>query len=81
MRDGSTMRALVLEEYNAPFRMVEMARPDASGGTGAGADQGEWRESSGYEDPNGEWSACEAAVACCAWHGYGWSRGKRWGSG
>jgi NADPH:quinone reductase len=30
--DGSTMRALVLEEYNAPFRLVEMPRPRAGAG-------------------------------------------------
>jgi NADPH:quinone reductase len=28
----TTMRALVLEEYNSPFRLVEMARPDAAAG-------------------------------------------------
>jgi NADPH:quinone reductase len=32
MTDGPTMRALVLEEYNAPFRLVEMARPKAAAG-------------------------------------------------
>jgi len=32
MTDGSTMRALVLEEYNAPFRLVEVARPRPAAG-------------------------------------------------
>jgi NADPH:quinone reductase len=32
MADGSTMKALVLEEYNAPFRLVELARPRAAAG-------------------------------------------------
>ena len=32
MADGSTMKALVLEEYNAPFRLVEMARPRSAAG-------------------------------------------------
>jgi NADPH:quinone reductase len=32
MADGSTMKALVLEEYNASFRLVEMARPGAAAG-------------------------------------------------
>jgi NADPH2:quinone reductase len=32
MADGSTMKALILEEYNAPFRLVEMVRPRAGAG-------------------------------------------------
>jgi NADPH:quinone reductase len=32
MADGSTMKALVLEAYNAPFRLVEMARPRSAAG-------------------------------------------------
>jgi NADPH:quinone reductase len=32
MKDGSTMRALVLEECNAPFHLVEIARPTPAAG-------------------------------------------------
>ena len=32
MASGSMMKALVLEEHNAPFRLVEMARPKAGAG-------------------------------------------------
>src|SRR5271167_412045 len=32
MANRSTMKALVLEEYNAPFRLVEMARPTPAAG-------------------------------------------------
>lgn len=32
MADGSTMKALILEEYNAPFRLVEMSRPRVAAG-------------------------------------------------
>jgi NADPH:quinone reductase-like Zn-dependent oxidoreductase len=32
MTDVSTMRALVLEEYNSPFRFAEIARPRAGAG-------------------------------------------------
>jgi hypothetical protein len=80
--NSSTMRAAVLEEYNSPLLLTEIARPKAGAGQVLVRIRASGVNPLEHQDSDGEWRACEADSAGCAGDGFrGRCRGGRgWGN-